>query len=1323
MAGLWVGIALHIAARKTAILRDAERDVANLTLTIGEEVERTLTGIDQVLHFMAADYHDGPAAFDFEAWGRRSISMRGLLLQLGMANAAGDFVASTLKVPGGNDRLQISDREFFRVHAARKDVGLFVAKSTIGAISKSSGFQLSRRLDDSDGEFAGIVFATVDVARLSRRFASVDLGPGGRVTLVGQDGKVRASSAATDSRDAGLGACRPQVAAQEPERNDAAERLIGCRDLLDLGLIVVVRRDVSDVLAPLTSEISTAIMVGSGMTLALATVLFLLAREFDRRRQQERDLSLARDDLIAAGRSAGEANRFLRLAESIAHVGHWRIDGPTNELFWSDEVYRIFGEEPSTRRPHRHPSAFAYHPDDRERVRIAMREAFGAGFVDYAARIVRANNAVRHVIVRGFSQVTESGSRSLFGIIMDVTDHRQAEREAAEKSNLLATTLESMDQGLIVVSGENRIEICNARALALLDLPPELMADRPSPEVMLAHQWTTGEFGAEDDKLHALMRLRPDVTQTHSHVRPDGSILEIQTRPKSGGGMVQTFTDVTEQRRAEEALSLSESHHRLLAETTSDVITQLDLEYRREYVSPACRRMFGYEPAELLGKRPSDSIHADDVAAVRDVARRLVSGEIAERRVTATYRTLHKAGHWIWVEASLSLVHNAGGTPTGIVSSLRDVTERKAAEVAVETSEARYRLLADNVSDLIVLEYADERRPYISPAVTTMLGFSVEEANRLGMSDWIHPEDRARVQAAVRGLDEASSTRSVLYRLRRKDGDYVWAEAAIRRVDKEGEITIVSAIRDVSERQGQAEALDQARVAAERARNDAERAKAAAEAASQAKTDFLASMSHEIRTPLNGILGYTESLLDDGTLDTRQRRQLERVQAAGSALLTVVNDILDFSKIEAGEIELDVEPFHLDRLGDDAISIIRGIAGSKELSVELEIDPRVPNLLVGDQNRLRQVLLNLLNNSVKFTPSGSVRLSVGSLGLHGGACKLCFAVTDTGLGIPEAKLGRLFHHFSQVDTSIARRFGGTGLGLAISKRLVERMGGEIGVRSTFGEGSTFWFTVALPEAIGRVEPIPNEPHAPIVGQSARLLLVDDLELNRDLAGSILEKLGYEVDTVCDGADAVRAVATRSYDLVLMDIQMPGMDGITATRHIRELPGPESRTPIVAMTANVLPQHVAQFREAGLDDHIGKPFKRSELQSLVERHLVGKVVASAEFVASPVDPSVYRDMLDAVGTDRMIDLLGKLSRHLADAASWTKIDSNASAELAAEAHKMVSAAGMLGFLELSGACAELEAISRAGGATSTAMVRVRCARQRAIDELEVMRRAA
>jgi CheY-like chemotaxis protein/HPt (histidine-containing phosphotransfer) domain-containing protein len=371
-------------------------------------------------------------------------------------------------------------------------------------------------------------------------------------------------------------------------------------------------------------------------------------------------------------------------------------------------------------------------------------------------------------------------------------------------------------------------------------------------------------------------------------------------------------------------------------------------------------------------------------------------------------------------------------------------------------------------------------------------------------------------------------------------------------------------------------------------------------------------------------------------------------------------------------------------------------------------DPDAPAYVVGDDARLRQVLLNLLNNAIKFTQIGHIVLAVKRVGSEAAGEQLRFSVSDTGIGIPDDKRDRLFERFSQVDGSISREFGGTGLGLAISKRLVEMMGGQIGVDSVFGEGSTFWFTVTLPVADSARAPAAALQIVERRGPSARILLAEDVAMNQEIVRAILETAGHQVDVVGDGAGAIMAIEAEDYDVVLMDVQMPGMDGVTATRRIRALSGRAGRVPIIAMTANVLPEQIESFRAAGMDGHVGKPFRRDDLLAAIDRHAAQgaelQPPATDQVASAPavLDAEVFAETVALLGDDKMNSFLGvlrtRLQRRLAKVG-----DIEERRRVATESHTLVSSAAILGFMTLSKACARLEAACKDDGRELAALL--------------------
>ncbi len=386
------------------------------------------------------------------------------------------------------------------------------------------------------------------------------------------------------------------------------------------------------------------------------------------------------------------------------------------------------------------------------------------------------------------------------------------------------------------------------------------------------------------------------------------------------------------------------------------------------------------------------------------------------------------------------------------------------------------------------------------------------------------------------------------------------------------------------------------------------KAKKAAEAAAEAKSIFLANMSHEIRTPMNGIIGMVD-ILKKTPLTPEQKEYVQIIESSGENLLTIINDILDYSKIEAGRIELEKIPINLREEINNVVKILQIQADRKNLPLIVEINDDVPQYLIGDPVRLKQIIINLVNNAIKFTEKGSIRIIVEKQQINGTKAHLLFKVIDTGIGISEEGKKRLFKSFSQVDRSTTRKFGGTGLGLAISKNLTEMMGGEIGLESEVGAGSTFWFTVVL-EITDKENYEKNHKTEKIDDIKEKLkvklnvLLVEDNVINQKVALVNLNNLGHNTDVANNGKEAVEMFRKKEYDLIFMDIQMPEMDGIEATKKIREIEKNNNairKIPIIAMTANTMEGDKEKYLQAGMNDYVSKPFKQKELVAIFNKY--------------------------------------------------------------------------------------------------------------------------
>ena len=690
-----------------------------------------------------------------------------------------------------------------------------------------------------------------------------------------------------------------------------------------------------------------------------------------------------------------------------------------------------------------------------------------------------------------------------------------------------------------------------------------------------------GEFDSLAPRAHRMRTAGGDWAWVEGNPRP---LFDADGTP---AGFINVFRDIDVRQQvsdaAQEQAELFQAAFRYAA--TGKIVLGLDGRILR--ANPSLLDTLGYQADEVIGRSDSDFAHPDEIGKFNEPYESLLSGEIPSYSLQRRYR--RRDGVYIWCTLIVSMATGADGEPKYILAELQDLSIWHAAEAELKRqraeaeealaqlrqSEFRFQRLAEGASDIIIQTNLAGEIVFASPAIQRVLGLDFRDVLGAQIADLVAPEQRKTLMARQTRLRTSSVDETwepAIWTVRHAHGHDVLLQGSPAPLRSEGGTIegVVVILRDVTARTAMEEEL-------RRKRDEAE-------AASQAKAQFLANMSHEIRTPLTAIIGFAGLLSARESLDPQTRPYIDKIVMGGEALLGVVNDILDFSKLDAGRIELDRQAFALEGFLRKTVDLVREQAERKGLALALKIAPDLPLGILGDEGRLRQVLLNLLMNAIKFTDRGSVQIRVAAAAPG----RLRIEVMDSGVGVPDAQIGRLFQRFSQVDGSNTRRHGGAGLGLAICKGLVEAMGGEIGVDSEIECGSTFWFEIPAPAANPACAAPPPAPAQPAPAGATRILVVDDVTVNRDLVRALLGDFDVEIVEAASGLEAVDASLASRFDVILMDLQMPGMDGLDAAKAIRANSDPNRDTPILAFSANVLPEQIEAARRAGMDDHVGKP---------------------------------------------------------------------------------------------------------------------------------------
>jgi PAS domain S-box-containing protein len=858
------------------------------------------------------------------------------------------------------------------------------------------------------------------------------------------------------------------------------------------------------------------------------------------------------------------------LATQAGQIGIWDWNVQTNALTWDDRMYALYGVEREEELTAGRFVACLHREDLAEEQAHARAAIEGDTPYDTEFRIVRPDGEVRSI--RALATVVRAADGAplrMVGTNWDVTEVRNLELSLRASEDRARNVIANAHQAIVTADEDGRITGWNRHAELTFGwsadeaIGADMAMILPDDHTDIA-AFLGGRLGGDIDQ-------RVEVTAR----RKDGAQFPIElavsaVRDAAGWQMTALMHDISE-RKAQLALFENAFEHAAIGEA----LVGLDGAFLK--VNPTLCDMLGYSREELLALDFQAITHPDDLNADMELVAKLHDGLISTYRMDKRY--FHKDGSIIWAQLVVSRVDNPDGSPLHYISQIEDFTARREAEAALKDSEARYRLMAENTTDMIVTTDLSGKITFVAASCQVLTGYAPHEIMGRCAADLAYPEERLSVRRVYRNLIQGGPTERLRWRtLHKSAGRDVWLESnpsLLRDPATDAPTGFLDVIRDVTDQVAQEEALAAAR--------------AQAEAAATIKGEFLANMSHEIRTPLTAVIGFSGLLSQRPELDELSRRFVQRVSSAGQALLAIVNDILDFSKLEAGQVEITPRAVSPLAVAQDALALFAPQADAKGLWLECGADGELPTLVMMDHDRVRQVLLNLVGNAVKFTDQGSVRLGV-AYDLE--AQILHVRVEDTGVGMNSDQQTKLFQRFSQVDASSTRRHGGTGLGLAICKGLTEAMGGGISVTSAPGGGSVFSFHIAAPLATSLQPEAVADDEGTMRLDGVRVLVVDDNPVNRELARTVLEQMGAEVGEAASGLAAVSAAAVEPFDCILMDLRMPGLSGEGALQEIRAGAGPNQDVPILAFTADAFPDLPAS--EHGFDGVISKPIVALDL---------------------------------------------------------------------------------------------------------------------------------
>ncbi len=853
---------------------------------------------------------------------------------------------------------------------------------------------------------------------------------------------------------------------------------------------------------------------------------------------------------------------------------------------------------------------------------------------------------VRKVLATGVTERTEyilelpTGNRNYEGriikyndneilaIIRDTTEELKVAKEVQEKNELIRMVLDSSPSIIYVRDKEGRFVLSNQELSKLLDKAQDEIIGKHLSELITNKDLVDTYLDTD----HKVITEGRELKLQEHYTKPDGEEVWFSTvkRPlATADGRINVLaisTNITEQKLANLRLAQSEEMHRLLSENSKDVICLHDPSGKYIYISKGIEEMQGYTAEELLYTDPYHLIHPDDRKHVLENGHMLAAD--SKKSTFVQYRMQHKNGGYIWLETNIKPLLNKDSEVERIQTSTRNITQRRAAEEALKNSEKKYRDLINYSQAYICTHNMQGEILSVNPYLLNTLGYKEEEMLGKELSQFFPEAYQANFSVYLDLIKEKQVVDGI-FRILKKNKEIRHLNFKNYKVQEPGaEPYIIGIAHDITDR-----------VMAE---HELKLAKEAAEESARVKENFLANMSHEIRTPMNGILGIA-GLMRKTNLTETQLGYLNVIQQSADNLLVVINDILDVAKIEAGKLELETIPFNLTETIRGVFNNLSFRAEEKDLAY-IKVPFNLPHTeVLGDPYRLNQILLNLLSNALKFTEEGSITLSCKVLNETEDDLTLEISVADTGIGIPEDKRELIFDGFTQAYSSTTRKYGGTGLGLSICKNLVEMQGGRIWVESTEGKGSIFKFILTYPKCKEHQKPATDEVAVDFASMNdVHVLLAEDNEVNIFLAQSILEGWNFKVDVARNGLEAVEMVERNNYDIILMDIQMPVLSGLDATKVIRSYPDKaKSGVPIIALTANALKGDSDKYLGAGMNDYISKPFNEERLYLKIQKLLPHKVKERQEMRLQKVTATEVKKEASAPLYD--LTLLEKMSR--------------------------------------------------------------------------------